>query len=189
MRLICSALTLTLLLLTCRVAIASQAPSETAAPGDSAQAPAEAAATAEPTTPEKIAAAKRYLGTVNVKSLFEGTFQAIKERLPEEEAKDIVDNMAKEIKYDEVERIIRETIVNYFTTEELNALADFYGSDIGRSVTKKFPDYFSEVNTAVQLEAQRAFRVVIEDYLETHQPETPQAPQAPETPVEQEKKQ
>jgi hypothetical protein len=153
-------LTLALLLLTCQVAVADT-PETT-----------ESTAPAESATPEKIEAAKRYLETVNVKSLFEGTYQAIRDRLPEEDAKDIVGDMAKELRYDEVERIIQETMVNHFSTEELTALADFYSSEIGRSVTSKFPGYFAEVNEAVQMEAQRAFRVVVEAFLEKHQPET-----------------
>jgi len=36
-------------------------------------------------------------------------------------------------------------MVKMFTTEELNALADFYGSTAGQSAMKKMPEYFAEI--------------------------------------------
>ncbi len=153
MKFTCSALILAFLLLTCQAAIAAND-----APADNKQAAAEI-------DKEKAAAADRYLETLDAKELFEGTFQALRERLPQQDSKIIVDRLAAEIRYDEVKTILRDAIAKHFTTEELDALAEFYGSDLGKSITKKYPAYITDVNTAVQMEAQRAFKTVLEAYV------------------------
>jgi hypothetical protein len=47
-------------------------------------------------------------------------------------------------------------LVKYFTTDELKALADFYGSPVGKSAMKKFPSYMAELMPTIEREVRRA---------------------------------
>ena len=47
-----------------------------------------------------------------------------------------------------------------FTAEELNALADFYGSKNGYSAMRKFGSYMALVTPALQQEVQRALQQI-----------------------------
>jgi hypothetical protein len=53
-------------------------------------------------------------------------------------------------------RAMHDTLVKYFTTEELKALADFYGSPVGKSAMKKFPTYLTELMPKIEREIMRA---------------------------------
>jgi hypothetical protein len=47
-------------------------------------------------------------------------------------------------------------MVKNFTTEELKALADFYGSPIGKAAMKKIGPYMADVMPIVQAEVMKA---------------------------------
>ena len=49
-----------------------------------------------------------------------------------------------------------DAMVKHFTTEELKALADFYGSPVGKSAMQKFGAYMADVMPAIQAEMQKA---------------------------------
>jgi len=66
--------------------------------------------------------------------------------------------MKATVRADVLERIARESMVKTFTTDELNALANFYGSQHGASAMKKFGVYMGQVMPAIQQEIQRAIQ-------------------------------
>jgi len=47
-------------------------------------------------------------------------------------------------------------MVKNFTTEELKALADFYGSPVGKSAMQKFGTYMADIMPALQAEIMKA---------------------------------
>jgi hypothetical protein len=47
-------------------------------------------------------------------------------------------------------------MVKNFTADELNALADFYGSPVGKSAMAKFPGYLGDVMPGLLAEMRRA---------------------------------
>ena len=49
-----------------------------------------------------------------------------------------------------------DAMVKNFTTEELKALADFYGSPVGKSAMKKFGAYMADIMPVVQAEIMKA---------------------------------
>ena len=51
------------------------------------------------------------------------------------------DLMTKHLDLGKLRLILRDSMVKNFTAEELQALANFYGSPIGRSAMKKFGQY------------------------------------------------
>ena len=52
-------------------------------------------------------------------------------------------------------------MIDTFTADELNALADFYGSKHGNSAMQKFGRYMGQVVPAVQAELQRCFQQIV----------------------------
>jgi len=47
-------------------------------------------------------------------------------------------------------------MVKNFTTDELKALADFYGSSVGKSAMQKFGAYMADIMPAMQAEIIKA---------------------------------
>jgi hypothetical protein len=49
-----------------------------------------------------------------------------------------------------------DAMVKHFTSEELKALADFYGSPVGKSAMQKFGAYMSDLMPTIQAEMMKA---------------------------------
>ncbi len=49
-----------------------------------------------------------------------------------------------------------DSMVKHFTTEELKALADFYGSPVGKSAMQKFGAYMADIMPAIEAEIMKA---------------------------------
>ena len=49
-----------------------------------------------------------------------------------------------------------DSMVKHFTTEELKALADFYGSPVGKSAMQKFGAYMADIMPAMEAEIMKA---------------------------------
>ena len=54
-------------------------------------------------------------------------------------------------------------MVEFFTADELDALADFYGSQLGRSIIKKFPKYMAAVMPTMNAHVVQASEKVLEE--------------------------
>ena len=59
-----------------------------------------------------------------------------------------------------VEATTQAALVKHFTADELNALADFYGSKHGASAMAKFGAYMADVIPPLRTEIQRGMRDV-----------------------------
>ena len=88
------------------------------------------------------------------------SFAEIAKKLPQDKRAGIIAKMKQNVRVDVVERIAIDSMVKTFTAEELNALADFYGSKTGRSATQKFGIYMMGpiILPAIQAEIQRALQ-------------------------------
>jgi hypothetical protein len=53
-------------------------------------------------------------------------------------------------------KAMTDAMVKHFTTEELKALADFYGSPVGKSAMQKFGAYMADLMPIVQAEIMKA---------------------------------
>ncbi len=60
----------------------------------------------------------------------------------------------------------KETMIKTFTADELAALADFYGSPVGISATKKMGAYMAEIMPVMQAEALKAVAKTYRDIKE-----------------------
>jgi len=108
------------------------------------------------TTEDRTKAAERYLSVMPMKSLMDDTITEMAKQVPAEKRKLFTELMNQFINIEELEKITKKAMIKVFTAEELNALADFYGSKIGKSAMKKFGVYMAEVMPYIQNEMMQA---------------------------------
>lgn len=106
----------------------------------------------------RLEAAKRYLAVVPMTEMIDKSINEMAQRIPPDKRDEFSKLMKKFIRVEFLEKLAIESMVKVFTTEELNALADFYGSKIGRSVMNKFGVYMAEIMPAMQQEIMRALQ-------------------------------
>ncbi len=114
------------------------------------------AVSAQDSSADRQAAAARYMSVVPMSKMLEDSFAELAKQLPEDKRAGFIAKMRQTVRADALERIALDSMVKTFTTDELNALADFYGSKPGRSAMQKFGIYMGQVMPAIQAEIQRA---------------------------------
>jgi hypothetical protein len=115
-----------------------------------------AAAAAEDDVQSRWAAARRYLAAVPVSQLSDSTLKEVAKRLPEDKRAEFMSDFKDIFHADAIAEICLAAMVKHFTADELNALADFYGSKTGASIMSKFPPYMADVMPPLQEELRRA---------------------------------
>ena len=106
----------------------------------------------------KRAAAERYLAATPISDLITQATNEMAKQLPAEQQESFRQLMLNEVDAERLEQITLEAMIETFTTEELNAFADFYGSAVGKSAIAKFGVYMSKVNPPLQQELMRALQ-------------------------------
>ncbi|HEB76249.1 MAG TPA: DUF2059 domain-containing protein [Nitrospirae bacterium] len=106
----------------------------------------------------RLKAAKRYLSVVPMSMMIEESIRGFAQRVPKERRKEFMAYAKGLMRVETLEKVTLDSLVKTFTVEELNAMADFYGSPVGRSIMKKFGAYMSDVMPALQQEMIRAVR-------------------------------
>ena len=105
-------------------------------------------------TPEaRRAAALRYMNVSPLAKQMEDGIAELASLLPPRERQQFIEEARRMLPMEKLERAVIDTMVKTFTTNELNALADFYSSPVGRSALDKFGIYTAEVMQAMQREA------------------------------------
>ncbi len=110
------------------------------------------------TSANRLIAANRYLKAVPMDQMITETVIELSKQLPAERREEFIRQMKATIQPGHLESIARKAMITHFTTEELNALADFYGSKHGASTMKKFGPYMADVLPSIQAEVQRSLR-------------------------------
>jgi hypothetical protein len=113
-------------------------------------------AVAGDTIDERNKAAERYLNVVPMKNLLDDLTIEMAKSIPGEKREQFIDLMNKRLDVDQLEKITKNSIVKIFTADEINALADFYESEVGKSAMKKFGIYMGEIMPHIQKEIIRA---------------------------------
>lgn len=114
------------------------------------------AVSAQDSSADRQAAAARYMSVVPMSKMLEDSFAELAKQLPQDKRAGFIAKMKQTVRADALERIALDSMVKTFTADELNALADFYGSKPGRSAMQKFGIYMGQVMPAIQAEIQRA---------------------------------
>src|SRR6516225_548423 len=110
-----------------------------------------------PDTPEtRRKEAERYLQVSPPKALFEDMADKMAETLPADQREQFKKLMTTEVDIAALSKAMTDAMVKNFTTEELKALADFYGSPVGKSAMKKFGTYMADIMPVVQAEIMKA---------------------------------
>ncbi len=77
--------------------------------------------------------ADRYLQAIPPKALFEDMADKMATNLPADQRQQFKQMMTKDLDIAALSKAMTDAMVKHFTTEELKALADFYGSPVGKS--------------------------------------------------------
>jgi hypothetical protein len=110
-----------------------------------------------PDTPEnRRKEAERYLQATPPKDLFADVADKMSVNVPPAERQKFKEALTSSLDVDALTKAMTDAMVKHFTTEELKALADFYGSPVGKSAMKKFGSYMADVMPALQSEVLKA---------------------------------
>jgi len=110
------------------------------------------------TEENRVAQAKRYLVASPIGDMLEDLAANMASTMPDRQAKELEELFTKHIDIDSLEESLRASMVKHFTAEELRALADFYGSPVGKSAMSKFGAYMADMMPGVQREVAGALQ-------------------------------
>ena len=117
---------------------------------------AAAAAIIEDSPDTRLAAAEKYLAVADFPKLMDESIRAALQSAPEDKKEELFALAKRHIDYERVTKLALAAMVKNFTTQELNALAAFYGSPEGKSALAKFPAYLGDVMPVLQVELKNA---------------------------------
>jgi len=100
--------------------------------------------------------AERYLQVSPPKALFEDMADKMAPTLPADQREQFKKLMTTQVDVAALSKAMTDALVKNFTTDELKALADFYGSPIGKSAMQKFGAYMADIMPVVQAEMMKA---------------------------------
>jgi hypothetical protein len=100
--------------------------------------------------------ADRYLQAIPPKALFEDMADKMATNLPADQRQQFKQMMTKDLDIAALSKAMTDAMVKHFTTEELKALADFYGSPVGKSAMQKFGAYMADLMPIIQTEMMKA---------------------------------
>ena len=100
--------------------------------------------------------AERYLQVSPPKALFEDMADKMAATVPADQREQFKKLMTTQVDIAALSKAMIDAMVKNFTTEELKALADFYGSPVGKSAMQKFGAYMADIMPVVQTEIMKA---------------------------------
>jgi len=110
-----------------------------------------------PDTPEtRRREAERYLQVSPPKALFEDMADKMGANLPSDQREQFKRVMTTQLDIAALTKAMIDSMVKNFTTDELKALADFYGSPVGKSAMQKFGAYMADIMPVMQAEIIKA---------------------------------
>ena len=100
--------------------------------------------------------AERYLQVSPPKALFEDMADKMAANIPADQRDQFKKLMTTQVDIAALSKAMVDAMVKNFTTDELKALADFYGSPVGKSAMQKFGTYMADIMPVVQAEIMKA---------------------------------
>ncbi len=113
-------------------------------------------ASAQDTAESRMAAAQRYDAVASFDDLMEKTAEQVAQSLPQEQRDAFIQTMNSMLDAKRLRQFYFRQLTATFTTAELDALAEFYGSTEGQSIILKFPKFMAVVLPVIQQEVRRA---------------------------------
>lgn len=108
----------------------------------------------------KQAAVERYFRAMPMSKMMEDMYSEIAKQLPPERRSTFLIEIRKVVPAERLEKIATAAMLKTYSTEEINALADFYSSPYGASAMAKFGAYMSEIMPPTTIEIQRAHQIL-----------------------------
>ena len=109
---------------------------------------------------DRVAAARRYIEVAQMGKITDDTVTELAKTFPAEQRDQFLEFMRNAVRPEVLEQAAMASMVKVFTAEELNALADFFGSPVGRSAMGKFGIYMADLMPVIQQEMFRALQQV-----------------------------
>jgi hypothetical protein len=100
--------------------------------------------------------AERYLQANPPKTVFADIADKMAANLPPDQREQFKRVMTTQLDIAALTKAMTDAMVKNFTTDELKALADFYGSPVGKSAMQKFGAYMADIMPAMQAEIIKA---------------------------------
>src|SRR6516162_4283482 len=100
--------------------------------------------------------AERYLQANPPKAMFEDMADKMAANIPADQREQFKRVMTTQLDIAALSKAMTDAMVKNFTTEELKALADFYGSPVGKSAMQKFGAYMADIMPVMQAEIMKA---------------------------------
>ena len=100
--------------------------------------------------------ADRYLAVTPPKEMLQDIAKQMAQNYAPEKRELFIKIMTQYLDIEAVTKAVKESMINNFTADELAAMAEFYGSPLGMSATKKAGAYMAEKMPAIQAEALKA---------------------------------
>ncbi|MEQ8287713.1 DUF2059 domain-containing protein [Thalassospira sp.] len=98
----------------------------------------------------RLEAAERYAKVFDLPKMMNQTVAQIALNVPENKRQEFIQFMSDALDIQMLEGLIVTSMTEHFTTNELNALADFYGSPEGISIVEKMPVYMASTMPKIQ---------------------------------------
>jgi hypothetical protein len=100
--------------------------------------------------------AQRYLEAVPPKAMFEDMAEKMAVNFPPAEREKFKQTLTSQLNIAALTQAMSDALVKHFTIDELKALADFYGSPVGKSAMHKFGGYMAELMPTIEREIRKA---------------------------------
>lgn len=108
------------------------------------------------TPEERLNWAQEYMRVMPMSDLLDDMTNKMSANMKSDVAEKFKSLMKKSIDVQLLEKTARDSMVKHFTASELRALAQFYGSNEGKSVMKKFGEYMADVMPIMQAQVMQA---------------------------------
>lgn len=109
---------------------------------------------------ERVAAARRYQEVADMRTTVDMALVEVANTMGRQERDAYLEHMRKTVRMDVLEKAALDSMVKVFTSEEMNALADFYKTPVGKSALAKFGPYVADLMPAIQDEFVRAMQLM-----------------------------
>jgi hypothetical protein len=108
------------------------------------------------TPANRAAQADYYLRIMSPRSLMNDLTEKLSATLPENRRADFKALLMKNLDMDAVANLMRAAMIKNFSADELKALADFYGSPVGKSAMAKMGTYMADAMPKMMAELTKA---------------------------------
>ena len=138
------------------------------------------------TQENRLAETKRYLEAVPPREMMADVGRNVAANAPEPQAAQFLKSFMDNLDMASIERTMKESLPKHFTADELRALADFFGSPVGKSAMSKYGAYMGSIMPVIQQEVAKAMQKGMEGMASQGGPkqEPGAAPEAPAPPPE-----